>query len=307
MSDSTRTESYGELSRRAQGDAAGACVVFIDGPQLGRLIALDEDPLVLGRGDDCDVLIDGAGVSRRHCRFWRDDAGHYVEDLGSTNGTRVNDEKVPQALLRDGDLIAVGDSVLKYVGERNVEARYHNELHEQITRDNLTNLFNRSFFTAMAEAEVLRASRYRRPLSLVLLDIDHFKLINDTFGHPAGDSVLQRLADTLRSRVRRGDSLFRIGGEELALLLPETPVEIATSVAESYRQLVETTPFRIDRRTVQVTVSLGVAEWCVEMAGVTDLFALADRRLYQAKAGGRNRVEPPPAPPAGDGEGTGAT
>jgi two-component system, cell cycle response regulator len=239
-------------------------------------------------------MVEGAGVSRRHCRLWRSETGYSIEDLGSTNGTRVNEAIIESAALADGDLISIGDSVLKLVGERSIEAKYHAEIHQQVARDNLTDLLNPRAFKTVLESEVLRALRYDRSMALVMMDIDHFKAVNDQHGHLAGDAVLRQLADVLRSRVRRGDSLFRVGGEELALILPETSLATATGVAESYRRLVESTPFEAGGSRIPVTVSLGVAEWSSGMERAEELVELTDRHLYQAKAAGRNRVEPPP-------------
>jgi two-component system, cell cycle response regulator len=295
MVDKTQTESFTGPSRRLASGAVDACLVFIHGPQLGRLVELDGDSLTLGRDEGCDVVVEGMGVSRRHCRIRRRADGYSVEDLGSTNGTRVNDEIVETTDLADCDLISIGDAVLKFVGERSVEARYHSELHDQIARDHLTELLNQRAFESVLGAEVVRAVRYERALSLVMMDLDHFKSVNDAYGHPAGDAVLRQVADVLRSRARGGDNLFRIGGEELALILPETALTTATGVAESFRRLVESTRFAVGEATIQVTISLGVAAWGAGMERPVELVELADRRLYQAKSLGRNRVEPPPS------------
>jgi diguanylate cyclase (GGDEF)-like protein len=292
MLDKTRTDPHPEALRRLADGAARTCLVFIEGARLGDLLLLDDESIVLGRDESCEVRVPGAGVSRRHCRIARDGEVWVLQDLGSTNGTWLNDEPVNLAALRDGDIIGVGDSLLKFVTERNVEARYYSELHEKLARDSLTGLSNKESFERVIEVEVQRARRYGRTLSLILMDLDHFKQVNDRHGHLAGDAVLRQLGETLRTRVRRGDNLFRVGGEELALILPETAIAIASVVAESYRQLVETTDFSAGAETIRLTLSAGVAEWNGELAAATALIGLADRRLYRAKEAGRNRVEP---------------
>lgn len=277
--------------RRAAARQAEACLVFIHGPQLGELIPLRGEDLVLGRSDDCEVRVTGDGVSRRHCRVARNPgSGYFVEDLGSTNGTRINDEPVEHAPLRDGDLISVGSSVLKFVGDRNIEASYHSRVHYQVNRDVLTGLFNRRSFDSTLEVEVLRAIRYRRPLSVVLFDVDRFKSINDGYGHAAGDAVLRSIAQILSERTRRSDGLFRIGGDELALILPETSLDRAAAVAELYRELVASARFGPPDAPVGVTVSFGAAELAQGMERPDDLLRVADRRLYAAKAAGGDRV-----------------
>jgi diguanylate cyclase (GGDEF)-like protein len=292
--DKTQTDPHDEALRRVIAGGAQACLVFIVGERMGDLIILDHQSIVLGRDDSCEVKVPGTGVSRRHCLIVRDGAGCVLQDLGSTNGTWVNDESVSATPLRDGDIIAVGDSLLKFVSEQNIEAQYHSDLHEKLAHDTLTGLSNKRSFEQVIEAEVQRALRYGRRLSLIMMDLDHFKLVNDEHGHLAGDAVLRQLGEALRSRLRRGDSLFRIGGEELALILPETLLATALFVADSYRQLIEVTEFRTPDEVIRLTLSAGVAEYAQEMTTAAELIGLADRRLYQAKSSGRNRVEPPP-------------
>ena len=296
--DTKKTEDYdydavsGSLVESGE---AEACLVVIHGPQLGELVLLRGQELVLGRSDECNMHLTGAGVSRRHCRIARDvGQGYFVEDLGSTNGTVLNDQRVDSAPLRAGDLLSVGDTVLKFVGDRNIEAAYYGKLHEQINRDPLTDLFNRRYFDSVLRVEMLRATRYRHPMGLILIDVDRFKEINDGHGHPAGDAVLRQLAEILLCRVRTSDALFRIGGDEFAMVVPETGLDTVVTLAEACRQLVTSTLIQIGDGNLRVTASFGVAEREEGMDQPAELLHVADRNLYRAKALGGNRVEPPP-------------
>lgn len=293
--DTKKTEDYDydavSGSLIATGEAE-ACLVVIHGPQLGELIPLSGQELMIGRSDECGLRLTGSGVSRSHCRVARDvSRGYFVEDLGSTNGTLLNDERIDTAQLRDGDLLSIGDAVVKFFGDRNIEAIYHSRLHEQVNKDALTGLFNRRYFDSVLEVEIPRAARYRRPLALIIIDVDRFKSINDSYGHPAGDAVLSRVAALLLDRVRKSDVLFRVGGDELAVILPETSLVTAVQVAEACRRLIADATFELELTTLRVTASFGVAELQHGMEQPTELLQLADQSLYRAKAAGGNRVE----------------
>ncbi len=165
------------------------------------------------------------------------------------------------------------------------------ELEHQAHIDILTNLNNRRFFTELAEQELARAKRHKKPLSLMMMDIDHFKAVNDTHGHPAGDMVLQKLAEVCRNTFREIDIVGRMGGEEFAALLPETAPQQAVEVAERLRHAVEGTDARLgDGNVLRVTVSIGVARVETEDDKIDCALKRADTALYQAKSEGRNRV-----------------
>jgi len=267
-----------------------ACLVMIYGPELGRRIALGRnDALEIGRQPNCDFPIDQESVSRRHARIvWSNQNWHAI-DLGSTNGTYVNDEMVTDRVLRDGDQIKIGRAILKFLEGGSVETSYHEEIYRLMTYDGLTSIHNKRYFHETLEREVSRCKRYTRLLSLILFDIDLFKSVNDTYGHIAGDAVLRQLASLVRVNIRREDIFARVGGEEFALILPETHGPEASSVAEKVRKLVEATEFTFDTVSIPVTVSLGVTS--LESTDSAEaLFAKADANLYRAKQTGRNRV-----------------
>ncbi|HEY2028727.1 MAG TPA: sensor domain-containing diguanylate cyclase [Myxococcales bacterium] len=169
-------------------------------------------------------------------------------------------------------------------------ARLYEEAEKLATTDGLTGLSNRRAFNGLLEQRLREAARYERPLSLLLLDIDHFKKVNDTHGHPAGDAVLRGVARLAQKAARETDVAARYGGEELALILPETDARGALAIAERLRKLVEAASHPTEQGSVKVTVSIGVSTTSGK-AALADLLEAADRALYKAKRSGRNRVE----------------
>jgi diguanylate cyclase (GGDEF)-like protein len=267
-----------------------ACVIVIYGPELGKRIKLGTAPFRIGRSPSSDLPIDQESVSRNHARITFDGSDHYVQDLKSTNGTFVNDMAVREQQLGDGDQIRIGRSILKFMTGENVETHYHEEIYRLMTVDGLTQAYNRRFFNEAIEREFNRSKRYQRALSLVVFDIDHFKRVNDTHGHLAGDGLLRQIAGAVKVRLRREDLFARVGGEEFAVLLPEIAVEGARITAEKIRGIVECTSFRHETKPIPCTVSLGVAALQGQETSANDLYRTADAYLYSAKQAGRNRV-----------------
>ena len=222
------------------------------------------------------------------------DGAFFVTDRGSTNGTYVNQQELTlgdeQALV-PGDVINLGAVAFKVLDGTDVESQYHEELYRTAIVDRLTELHNRRYLEEFLEREMLRATRYERPLALLMADVDHFKQINDRFGHLAGDAVLRDVATTMRQQVRRETCCARYGGEEFAVVLPETHRDEAHIVAERIRQAVEHREFTSKGDPIPVTVSIGIASLEGSIQGIEAFFEAADRRLYAAKNGGRNRVE----------------
>jgi diguanylate cyclase (GGDEF)-like protein len=272
-------------------EAREACLVIIYGDDLGRRIPLGPEPCIIGRSSKCDVQLDQESVSRNHARIARNGNVYGVRDLGSTNGTYVNDDIVQEEQqLRDGDQVKVGRTIFKFIVGGNVESVYYEEIYRLMTVDGLTDLHNKRFFTEALEKEIARGKRYERGFSLVLFDIDHFKKINDTFGHLAGDAVLRQLGALVKTRLRHTDIPARTGGEEFAIIVPEVGLEGARILADKLRRGVEEALFRFEGTIIPVTISLGVAEWDPAIETPEALVQQADERLYAAKHGGRNRV-----------------
>jgi two-component system, cell cycle response regulator len=274
------------------GGRDGACLVVIRGERLGAKLDLDASPVVIGRGSDADFQIATPSVSRAHCRVFQDQGCYWIEDLRSTNHTLVNGERIERKALVDGDQLRIGKSVLKFLDAGNVEAGYLAEMREHVVRDELTGLYNRRYLMDRLAEEVARAQREpQRRLALVMIDIDFFKDINDRIGHLAGDAVLRQLSRVLAEKVRSGDTLGRIGGEEFAMVMPEAANEDAREVCERLRRAVAEQAFELeDGRRLDVTVSMGLAFWQEAMESMSDLLRAADEQLYLAKEQGRNRV-----------------
>jgi diguanylate cyclase (GGDEF)-like protein len=284
----TVVTSISRITERPAGKEA--CLVVIYGVELGKKYNLDAASLVLGRSSKCDIQIDQESISRNHSKIINTGKSILIRDLGSTNGTYVNDEPIDEYVLRDGDLIKIGRTIFKFLTGGNIENAYHEEIYRLTTIDGLTQIFNKRYFLETLEREIARSHRYRRDLSLVMFDIDHFKKINDTFGHLAGDYVLKHLASTIKAKIRREDLFARYGGEEFSIVLPEIDGYNARQFAEKIRRIVERQDFRFENAQIAVTISMGVATLDADTADSASLIKRADERLYEAKNSGRNCV-----------------
>src|SRR5256885_8869667 len=223
-----------------------ACLVVIYGLELGRKYNLDQANCIIGRSSKSESQIDQESVSRNHAKLINTGKSFILRDLGSTNGTYVNDQLVDEYVMRDADFIKIGRTIFKFLSGGNIENAYHEEIYRLTTVDGLTQIFNRRYFLEQLDREASRAKRYRRELSLILFDIDHFKQINDTYGHLAGDYVLKQLATVIKGKIRREDILARYGGEEFAIVLPEIDGANALNFAGKVRVLVEKAPFKFE-------------------------------------------------------------
>jgi len=272
----------------AAGDSA--CLVVMYGPDLGRRVALERATFTIGRSSQSDLCIDHESISRTHARIVYRDGAHHIEDLGSTNGTHLNDVAVTvPAALAHGMQIRVGSSILKFISGDHLETSYHEEIYRLMTTDALTQTWNRRYLNEALDREINRSARYDRPLSLITFDIDHFKKINDAYGHVAGDAVLRQLAGAIKSKLRHQDVIARTGGEEFCILLPEVPMESARVIAEKIRAIAERTLTRHDDQEIRCTISVGISAFDAGNGTADLLYKAADARLYEAKNGGRNR------------------
>jgi two-component system cell cycle response regulator len=270
------------------------CLVVLCGNNVGEVFTLNQGVTVLGRDDNAHVQIMDAGTSRQHAAVFYDPQKDrfQIHDLGSRNGTRLNGEPVsePQTLAR-GDKIEIGmQTVLRVSYGDEAETQYARRMYDQVLRDGLTGVFNRRYLTERLDSEVAFAKRHKTALSLIMLDIDHFKKINDTYGHPTGDQVLKQLADRVMLTIRTEDVLTRYGGEEFAILCRDIAEASAAILAERVRSLVADRPFAIEAGELEVTVSLGVADLLDIEAESQALLDAADKALYVAKDSGRNCV-----------------
>jgi diguanylate cyclase (GGDEF)-like protein len=289
------TRAAGEFpSEPGGGEREWALIRYVGHP-LGELVPLPGAGLTIGRSQENLLWLDEPEVSRRHARLDVAPGGGTVElrDLGSTNGLFVNGRKVEAlrapAVLVHGDVLRVGSHAFKLKRLDALERRYHEAVVAQTTVDPLTGVNNRATVLHQLEKHWDLARRHRRPLSLILADLDHFKRINDTFGHAAGDQVLRVFGGLLAGRLRGSDHVGRLGGEEFLMVLPETTAAMALSLAEELRRNLEREPLEVLGRPLLPTCSLGVAELKPGDPDGGALLARADAALYRAKAGGRNR------------------
>jgi len=267
-----------------------ACIVQIYGGEIGKRVVFGQGEISIGRDDDNTIVVELSTVSRHHARLVQKGSVCHVEALGSTNGSFIDGDRVTR--LRElgcGDLLKVCGAVFKCIDGGNIEALYHEEIYRLTIIDGLTQIPNKRHLVDFLERELARARRHVRPLHLAMVDIDHFKAVNDELGHVAGDTVLRGVAQLLEGDVRRDELAARFGGEEFAIVLPETGLEGAMAICERVREAVAGHTFIDADRPIRVTVSVGLAgvepEYDVER-----FIAAADRRLYRAKSSGRNRV-----------------
>jgi len=270
-----------------------ACLVLIYGVgDIGRRWMLETPVLLLGRDPTSDVQVDLPNVSRKHCEIRRaPTGGHVLVDLGSTNGTYVDKAEVRGAKeLVGGELVSVGSAIFKYLSGTTLEAQFHDTIYRLAIIDGLTQVYNKRYLMEFVEREIARAQRYGRELSLMMMDIDHFKKINDTFGHIAGDHVLREVAGAVSAMVRREECFARYGGEEFALVQPEAAPDKVHVFAEKIRAAVAERKVVFEGREIAVTASIGIARLTPAAADVPTFLAAADQKLYEAKRAGRNRV-----------------
>ncbi len=272
----------------------GACFVKIYPANVnGSMIPLNAstEKTVFGRGHSCDFEMLDDFASREHAAVTWKNGSYHIQDLGSTNGTYVNDRKITEQALSPGDQIRIGHHIFKYLSSDHVEAMYHEAVFQMMTVDALTQTYNRRYFEGAFDREVTRTIRHGRTLGLMVFDIDRFKDINDQYGHLVGDEILAGLCKRIHSRIR-GDEVFaRIGGEEFALVCVELNQTQLLKLAEELRTLVCERPFKTSKGDIEVSVSIGVVHTNGLMPNTPrELMEQADAKLYKAKDLGRNKV-----------------
>ncbi|MEO1524942.1 MAG: GGDEF domain-containing protein [Planctomycetota bacterium] len=299
------------VSTSAGPDTQPGCLLQIHPVAMnGGLIRLGDQEIIVGRDDNCGLPLCDRSASRRHAAISHVQTDAFVRDLGSTNGTWVNDIRTGAEPFRlvAGDRVRFGTHVFKYLSANDIETQYHAAAYAMMTRDGSTGTLNKQSLFDHFDREISRAILRRRSLSLILLDVDYFKSVNDRYGHLAGDEVLRELCGKIHSRISDEALFARFGGEEFAILLPEEASNSAGEIAEGIREVIEATEFETCGGVIRVTVSLGVAEMeeVLHLIEVDDnrskrserfrnelrseMLECCDQRLYRAKTAGRNRV-----------------
>ncbi len=254
-------------------------------------IELDHELAVIGRADTCRIQLQDESVSREHASIEWTPAGHKITDLGSTNGVLVNDRQVESATLEAGDRIQLGQRIFRFLVDNDQESEYYETVYGMMTRDGLTGAFNKRYLLEYLEREVIRCRKYQRSLAVIMMDIDHFKSINDTYGHLTGDDVLRELSERIQGLTVDGAVFARFGGEEFAVVAVESDIEAAKVLAESCREIVQNTPFETSSGPLEITISVGVTSPNpTSLSDHESILEVADQRLYEAKRAGRNRV-----------------
>jgi diguanylate cyclase (GGDEF)-like protein len=258
---------------------------------LGVRYTLTQHRYVIGRSSSADIRIDNPTVSREHAELRLETNGWVIEDRCSTNGILVNNIPTKSEHLSDRDIVTLGNTTFKFLATNSVESTYHEEVYRITIMDALTQIHNRRYFFEALEREISSARRHKSPLSVIMIDLDNFKLVNDKHGHLTGDQVLKTLADRIRPKIRREDIFARYGGEEFVILLTRTPKKGAITFAHKVKNLISARPFDDGDLQIPLTISLGVATYDGQSdIKSSDLIDAADKHLYEAKQKGRNCV-----------------
>lgn len=269
-------------------------LMFLAGPLLGKLFPLNEGETVLGRSPEADIVINDSRISRKHLQITVEGEAVLVKDLGSTNGTFVNGEKVTtEQVLHEDDKIQISPAtIFKFSLADEDEKIAFDELYELGVLDPLTSVNNKRSFIARLKEELSHSRRTKIDLSLLMIDIDFFKKINDTYGHLAGDHVLIKLSKILQAMTRHEDIVARYGGEEFAVILRNTNEDGATLLAERIRTSVEGNILKFEEDEIKITISIGIASLSEknDFESYTHFIAAADKCLYFSKEHGRNRT-----------------
>ncbi len=269
-----------------------AVLLRMDGVQAGQIVGLEQWPFTVGRHPSNSLRVDEDSISRFHARIVRIGDEYTVEDLGSRNGTFIGGKRVTRAKLDHDSWLQFGPRVSFRFSMTDVrEERLLRKLYESSTRDALTGAYNRLHFEERLRAEIAYAIRHRTQASLVLIDLDHFKRVNDTYGHPAGDAVLKRACEACSRALRTEDVFARFGGEEFAVVLRGIDLKGAQRLGDRLRQAVSNEVVEHEGQRIQITLSAGGASIaCCASPSAEELIGISDRRLYAAKQAGRDRI-----------------
>lgn len=288
-------------SKRPQDDLRPA-LVFLTGDLLAVPIPLEREEVILGRALEADVRVNDQKTSRKHARInaipdKETGVTNYVlTDLSSRHGTLLNGQKIRQETLQNGDKITIGEHILRFEFLDEIDREFHRQIHRLLSHDDLTGLLSsRSFFSELRR-ESARAKAESRPFCVLMMDVDFFKNVNDTYGHLTGSKTLEEIGYTITQNLRSGDVAARFGGEEFAAFLLHAEIGQGLVAAERMRSEIEKQDFTVIRHGKsseekhRVTISVGVASYPDDSTDVIELVEMADSALYRAKREGRNRI-----------------
>jgi len=276
-------------------------LVFLSGDLLAVPIPLEREEVILGRALEADVRINDARVSRRHARintiFNRENntTEYVLTDLKARNGTLLNNQKIEREILQHGDKITIGEHIFRFEMLDEIDREYQRQIRRLLSHDDLTGLLSsRSFFSELRR-ESERAKQEKRVFCVLMMDIDFFKKVNDTYGHLTGSKTLEEIGLCITQNLRSGDAAARFGGEEFAAFLLDAELAQGLVAAERIRSEIENYEFSVIRQgkpseTHHITISIGVATFPNDSSDPIELIEHADSALYRAKREGRNRV-----------------
>ena len=270
-----------------------AYITILTGKMAGLMFDLKNREYQLGRGTDADIQVNDDGISRIHAKIVRTELGTKIKDLESTNGIFYNGKKFTEKFLDNGDKIQIGIStVLKFSYKDELEEKMQKKLYDSAVKDGLTRIYNKRYFEDKFKAEFEYYKKTNGVFSLLAFDIDHFKKVNDTYGHAAGDYVLSTMAGVISATIRENDTFARTGGEEFSLIFKDVNELKGQKMADRVRKLVEGTNFIYNDTKIPISISIGIATLnYTSFDKPLDMVESADQFLYKAKQNGRNRVE----------------
>lgn len=282
--------------RLAQAGQAPPSVLLLVGPanSVGRQWPIEDTDRIIGRAPSCHIYVDERSMSKSHAKLVLAGGDVSVVDLESTNKTLVNGrmiEPLKPVKLKNNDQIKMGNVILKFLERGSIETVASAQTYDRSQTDGLTGIANRGALNARAVELFKRANLLGIPFTLLLFDIDKFKSINDTYGHPTGDHVIKEIAMVVRDKlIRENDFFARAGGEEFVLVLLGSPINRAQEVAERVRTTIQTHVFEFEGKKIPVTVSSGLAANKASDTGWESVYDRADKAMYQSKNNGRNQV-----------------
>lgn len=277
-------------------------LVSLKGELLAVSIPLERDEVILGRALEADVRVNDSRASRLHAciKTERDPVNgelrFTITDLGSTNGTLINGQLLTEATLNEGDKIAIGDHLFRFDMLDDIDREFQQQIHRLLAHDELTGLLTSKSFFSELRREAARAEAESLPFCVLMMDLDHFKTVNDTYGHLVGSQTLGEIGAVIKKALRAGDVASRFGGEEFAAFLLDADYAQGLVAAERVRSAVQDHSFPVVRQdasqvqTHRVTISVGVAAFPDDARDPIHLVELADAALYRAKRSGRNRI-----------------
>ena len=303
-----KEDDSGRIQRapRAGSDPFGErrpALISLRGVLLAVPIPLERNEVTLGRALEADVRVNDSRASRLHARLTveREPNSSVVRfkltDLGSTNGTIVNGQPITEVILNEGDKIVIGDQLFRFDMLDEIDREFQQQIHRLLVHDELTGLLTSKSFFSELRREAEQAEAESRPYCVLMMDLDHFKEVNDSYGHLVGSKTLEEIGRIIKDALRAGDVASRFGGEEFAAFLLDADYAQGLVAAERVRSAVEQHEFpagrlddAADHRTHRITISIGVSSFPDDAADPLHLVELADSALYRAKRNGRNRI-----------------